>query len=118
MFRKVADFAAFAISVSVAVRIFDSAASVSLCADFPLLAFDVFALVLDARFGFVAFFVDISFGTFADFIITFKFTSAVTAVERTFFILGQRNTVALFVFLVTVKAFAVFIAASVVDVTV
>ena len=118
VFREVTHFAVFAVGVAVAVRIDYGAASVSLRAFLPFFAADIFALVFNACLYLVSVIVDIAFRTFADFIIAFKFTSAETAVERAFFILGQWNTVALFIFFVTVKAFAEFIAASVVNVTI
>ena len=110
---NVAYFAIMTVCVTVAVRVNDDAASVRRLAFLPVFACYFFAFVFDARFCRIIVFVDISFRTFADCIITFEFTSAVTAVERAFRRIGTAavsvfDAVAVFILFVVVDAFAVF----------
>ena len=113
MFRKVADFAALAVSVAVAVRVNDDAASVRWFAFLPLFTCDFFAFVFNARFLRIVVFIKIAFGALTFFVFVFEDAASeiafkVARINGFFF-----NAVSVLVFFESVDAFALFFAVSV-----
>ena len=95
--------------VTVAVRINDDAASVRRFAFLPIFASYFFAFILDALFCRIVVFVKIPFRTLAFFCSAFiENALSETAFERALFCRLFLNATAVFIFFVTVDAFAVF----------